>query len=74
MDVISKDHDGTILSVKRYSLKHGTSKYNGSFILFTSLILPCPNRFDYVSRTLHTPMEFREAQVVDSIPQHLDVC
>ena len=32
------------------------------------------NRFDYVSRTLHTPMVYREIQVYGTIPQLLGVC
>ena len=35
----------------------------------TPLVLPCHTRFGYISRTLHTPMVFREMQVYGTIPQ-----
>ena len=35
----------------------------------TPLVLPSQTRFGYISRTLHTPMMFREMQVYGTIPQ-----
>ena len=34
-----------------------------------TFILPCQTRFEYISRTLHTLMVFREMQVYGTIPQ-----
>ena len=38
-----------------------------------TFILPCQTRFEYISRTLHTPMVCRETQVCGTIPQLLGV-
>ena len=67
------DHDGALFSVKAVVSKAQSLKYNGSFKM-TPLILPCQTGFGNISRTLHTPMVFRETQVYGTIPQLLGVC
>jgi hypothetical protein len=39
----------------------------------TPLIQQYQTKFDFISRTLHTPMVFREIQVYGTIPQLLGV-
>jgi hypothetical protein len=71
--VISTDRDGALFSVKVVVSKALSLKYNGNFIDDT-FDPTMSNKVDFISRTLHTPMVFREIQVYGTIPQLLGVC